>query len=433
MKICVFGLWHLGCVTAACVAEHFPTIGLDPTPRTIADLQAGRPPILEPGLEDLIRTGQSNGQLRFTSDAGEAVAEADVVWVAYDTPVDEEDRADVGFVEAQIASLFPHLRQGAVVLISSQLPVGSTRRIEASHRRKYPDRDIAFAYSPENLRLGKALDAFRHPGRIVVGTRNLEDRGPLEKLLTPICQDLVWMSAESAEMTKHALNAFLANSIVFINEIAAICEEVGADARQVEKGLKSDERIGPRAYLGAGGPYTGGTLARDVAFLTETAAQRSVAAPLLESIKRSNDLHKNWYRHKLESVCGTLAGKTVTVLGLTYKPGTDTLRRSGAVELCSWLVERDVKVNAFDPVVRRLPEELSHRVALCDSATAALEASDAVVVATEWPQFRELTVQDLIENMKTPVILDANRFLEKSLQPAPPLLYIAVGLPGERP
>ncbi len=230
-------------------------------------------------------------------------------------------------------------------------------------------------------------------------------------------------------MTKHALNSFLANSIVFANEIGALCEESGADAKDVERGLKTDERIGPRAYLAAGGPFAGGTLARDLSFLIATAVQVGVPVPLLESIRRSNDLHKNWPRRKLESVLGTLPGRTVAVLGLTYKPGTDTLRRSAAVELCHWLLERQVKVNAFDPAVQQLPEDLNRRITLCHSASEALQGCDAAVIATEWPQFREIAAQDLIEHMKTPVVLDANRFLEKTLAGTSTLVYIAVGMP----
>ena len=252
MRVCVLGLWHLGCVTAACVAEHFPVIGWDTEPATVAGLRAGESPIMEPGLAELLRAGVSKGMLRFTSDPGEAVSEADIVWVAFDTPVDDEDRADVAYVEARIESVFPHLRDSATVLISSQMPVGSTRRIADLYRQRYPGRDVRFAYSPENLRLGKALQAFRNPERIVVGTQDLEDRGKLLPLLEPFCRNLVWMSNESAEMTKHALNSFLANSIAFANEIGALCEETGADAKEVEIGLKTDERIGPRAYLKAG-------------------------------------------------------------------------------------------------------------------------------------------------------------------------------------
>jgi UDPglucose 6-dehydrogenase len=369
--------------------------------------------------------------LRFTADPSEAVSEADIVWVTFDTPVDDDDRADVAYVEARIESVFPHLREHASVLISSQIPVGSTSRIAALYRRRYPGRDIHFAYSPENLRLGKALDVFRKPERIVVGTEDLRDRESLRQLLEPFCLNLVWMSNESAEMTKHALNSFLANSIAFANEIGALCEETGADAKDVERGLKTDERIGPRAYLKAGAPYAGGTLARDVLFLIGKAEQAGRPVPLLESIRRSNDLHTIWSRRKLESVLGKLQGKTIAVLGLTYKPGTDTLRRSAAVELCHWLLERNVKVNAFDPAVQRLPEDLNTGVTLCHSAGDALKGCDAAVIATEWPQFRELPAQDLVNQMKTPVVLDANRFLEKTLGGNPAIVYVAVGMPKE--
>lgn len=429
MKICVFGLHHLGCVTAACVAEHFQTIAVDSDQRVVADIQAGKLPIFEPGLQEMIATGVASGRLEFTHDLAAAVTEADIVWVAFDTPVDEQDRADLAFVENQITSLFPYLRKDAVVLISSQMPVGSTRQIELRYHDQHPDGRIHIAYSPENLQLGKAIDVFRKPARIVVGTRGPEKREVLETLLKPFCDNLIWVSVESAEMTKHALNAFLANSIVFINEIAALCEEVGADAKQVERGLKSEERIGPRAYLGAGGPFGGGTLARDVTFLANRAEQLQITTPVLKSILCSNNLHKEWHQRKLEAVCGPLGGKTVAVLGLTYKPGTDTLRRSVAVELCKWLFNQGANVRTFDPVVRQLPEPLNQHLVLCDSAVEALKGSDAVVITTEWPQFKNLTSRDLIENMKTPVVLDANRFLENSLPVGPGLTYAAVGMP----
>ena len=429
MNVCVFGLWHLGCVTAACLAENFTTVGVDPDSSTVARLQAGEPPVFEPGLCELIRAGVRNSKLNFTCELGEAVRQSDVVWVTFDTPVNEEDEADCAYVVQQVCSLFPHLRPGMMVLISSQLPVGSTSSIEALYRQEYPDRDVRFAYSPENLRLGKALDVFRRPGRVVVGIRRPEDREILMPLLAPLSETIIWMSIESAEMTKHALNAFLANSVAFANEIATLCEEAGADAKDVEQGLKSDERIGARAYLRAGGPFAGGTLARDVSFLTMRAKQADLPVPLLRSIRESNDLHKSWPRRKLDSLLQKDAGNTVAVLGLTYKPGTDTLRRSAAVELCRWLSSRQVAVRAFDPAVRELPEELTGMITLCDSALEALVGAQAAVVATECPEFRELSARDLIERMKTAVVLDANRFLEKNLSKDPSVHYITVGKP----
>jgi UDPglucose 6-dehydrogenase len=429
MKVCVFGLWHLGCVTAACLAEHFTTVGVDPDSSTVARLQAGDPPVFEPGLSELIRAVIANDSLKFTCDLGEAVRQSEIVWVTFDTPVNEEDEADCDYVVQQVRGLFPHLRPGTMVLISSQLPVGSTSSIAALYRQEYPDGGVRFAYSPENLRLGKALEVFRRPGRVVVGVSRPADREILTPLLAPFSENLIWMSIESAEMTKHALNAFLADSVAFANEIASLCEEVGADAVQVEQGLKSDERIGARAYLRAGGPFAGGTLARDVSFLAMLARQTDLPVPLLRSIRESNDLHKNWPRRKLDSLLPTQAGSTVAVLGLTYKPGTDTLRRSSAVELCQWLSSRQVAVRAFDPAVRKLPEELAGVITLCDSALEALVGAQAAVVATECPEFRELTARDLIEKMKTPVVLDANRFLEKNLSKDSAVHYITVGKP----
>jgi UDPglucose 6-dehydrogenase len=430
MTVCVFGLWHLGCVTAACVAEHFPTIGLDPGTRTIASLNDGEPPLFEPGLADLIKSGISRGALRFTTDLGDALSAADIIWVTFDTPVDEEDRADIAYVERQIFSLFPHLREGATVLISSQLPAGTTRRIETAYRNAFPNGTARFAYSPENLRLGKAIEVFRRPGRIVVGARD-DDGSPLKSFLGAFCDNLIWMSVESAEMTKHALNAFLANSIAFINEIAAISEEVGADAKEVERGLKSDDRIGPRAYLGAGGPFAGGTLARDISFLTSAARSLGLPAPLLDSVRLSNDLHKEWPRRKLRSIFGTLSGRRVAVLGLTYKPGTNTLRRSAAVELCRWLAGEGVRVAAYDPASPELPADLRERLVLADSALDAITGCEAAVVATEWPEFRTIRAEDFVQRMTSPIVLDANRFLETSLAARPPIRFVTVGRPKE--
>jgi UDPglucose 6-dehydrogenase len=425
MNVCVFGLWHLGCVTAACVAERYQVTGIDPDAENIKSLRHAQAPVLEPGLNELIRSGIDRGTLHFAPEPA-AVCDAEIVWVTFDTPVNEADEADHGYVEAQIASLFPYLRERAIVLISSQLPAGATARIEQRYRNEYPGGAASFAYSPENLRLGKALFVFRNPGRIVVGVRTAGDRHRLAAFLAPLCENIIWMSVESAEMTKHALNSFLANSIVFMNEVASLCEQVGADAKQVEQGLKTDERIGPRAYLSPGSAFAGGTLARDVAFLVRRSGEARVAVPVLAAIRESNEFHKKWPRRKLESLLGGLGGKRIAVLGLTYKPGTDTLRRSAAVELVEWLLSEEATVAAFDPAVQQAPLD----IALCGSAVEAVKGADAAVVATEWPVFRELRREDFIKLMRTPIIIDANRFLGPHLDLAPPIRYAAVGQPG---
>lgn len=426
MRICVFGLWHLGCVTAACVAEKFTTVGCDPDRQTVTNLAAGHPPIFEPGLEDLITRGAGAGRLTFTSDPREAVEGAEVVWIAFDTPVDDEDTADVEFVARHIRGIFPHLSEGTMVLISSQVPVGFTSRIEEEFRSAHPDRRVGFAYSPENLRLGTALESFRRPQRIVVGVRPSEDRTRLEMLLGSFCSSLEWMSVESAEMTKHALNAFLANSIAFINEIAALGEAVGADARDVARGLKSDARIGPRAYLNPGGAFAGGTLARDVSALGELANRAGLPAPLLKAIYTSNRAHADWPRRKLQELLGDLAGTRIAVLGLTYKAGTDTLRRSAAVELCQWLHSQGAAAHAYDPAVRAVPIEMKGFVQAGASIREALNGADAAVIATEWPEFRTISYDDLVP-MRRRILVDPNRFLDSSLRNDARLLYAAVG------
>lgn len=395
MRVCVAGMWHLGTVTAAALASvGHDVVAYDQDADVIARLQRGEAPVREPGLDDLLKSSR----LRFTDNAPHAVSGADVVWIAYDTPVDAGDNADTAWVMSRVESLFPHLGDGMTLVISSQLPAGSTRQLEERFAQR---RRVSFVYSPENLRLGKALDAFLRPDRVVAGTRDETARDVFRDLMQPITSNIEWMSIESAEMTKHALNAFLATSVAFINEIAVVCERVGADAKEVERGLKSDARIGQRAYLSPGGAFAGGTLARDVQFLAELGG----AVPLLRGVKTSNDVHKQWALEKLAKVLGNLKGRTIAVWGLTYKPGTDTLRRSAAVELCLELRARGANVRAYDPAVRATPEL---DIELAPSAEAATRFADALVVATQWPEFRSVSFEQLPRAI---VVIDANRFL----------------------
>ena len=317
---------------------------------------------------------------------------------------------------ARAGEILPHLRDDAVVIVSSQLPVGSVARLEAMR----PGLDIAC--SPENLRLGKAIEVFTQPDRVIVGVRGERAKARIADVLAPITTKLEWMSVESAEMTKHAINAFLAVSVTFANELAQICEQVGADAKQVERGLKTEARIGPRAYLSPGGAFAGGTLARDVAFLGQLAERHGLAQPLLAGVRPSNEAHKQWPLRRLRELLGSLEGTTIAVWGLTYKPGTDTLRRSAAVELCRSLVWSKARVVAWDPAVKQLPDDLP--IALVADPAAAVAGASAVVVATEWPQLREVELAKLAATMKRALVLDANRFLAKQ---ATGVEYVAVG------
>ncbi len=419
MRVTVYGLWHLGCVTAACLAESgHEVVGLDPNANTIANLHTNRPGVDEPGLAALIAEQQCLGRLRFTGNAADAIPSSEVIWVCFDTPVDAEDNADVQWVRDRLEDIATHITPGTLILISSQLPVGFGGKLSAD----WVDLGTRVAYSPENLRLGQALDCFRKPDRIVIGCDSA-DRDTLSRLLAPFGGERVWMSVASAEMTKHAVNAFLATSVAFINELARICEVVGADAKEVERGLRSEQRIGPRAYLSPGAAFSGGTLARDIGFLLELAREHDCPAHLLSGVRESNECQKNWLRDQLSTLP---AGSTVAVLGLTYKPGTDTLRRSGPLELCQWLLTRGVKVRAHDPAVKEHTGELAE-IELADTAEAALRGADVGVLATSWPEYRAITPAQVSRVMKTPCIIDPTHYLAGSLADAADIVYVALG------
>ncbi len=420
MNICVLGLWHLGSVTAACSARWFNVVGLDFEPGTVGNLGAGRAPLLEPGLNELLAAGLASGKLSFTTDPQAACSQADVLWLTCDTPVNESDESDVGSVTAKLRRALPHLPAGALVLISAQLPVGTCAALEA----EFPG--LHFACYPENLRLGKALDSFEKAERIVVGLRSDAKRALLEQLLSPFTPQIVFMRTESAEMVKHALNSFLALSITFINEVARLCEHTGADAKEVAFGLKTEARIGSKAYLGPGGPFAGGTLARDVVTLTQLARVTGETISVIPAIKQSNDLHRGWVFRRLEARLGGLRGRKIAVLGLTYTTNTDTLRRSAAVELCFKLLQAGAQVTAFDPAVRTLPPEL-HAVSLCPDLAAAVRGVEAVAVCTEWPQFRQADWTALAATLRGRVFVDANCFLERELKGISGVEHLSVG------
>ena len=288
-------------------------------------------------------------------------------------------------------------------------------------------RQVDFASSPENLRLGGAITAFENPSRIVVGIRHDRLKQKIEPVLSRFCSQLIWMSVESAEMVKHAVNAWLATSVTFTNEIASLCERVGADASDVERALRTEPRIGPKAYVRAGAAFAGGTLARDVLFLEDLSGQKKLSNPLLKSLIPSNAFHRGWPLRKLEEALGDLRGKTIALLGLAYKPGTDAIRRSVAIELCRELIRRGGKVQAFDPKVTSLPEDLGKSVILASSAEAAMEGAEAVVVATEWPEFREINTETIIGTLKRPIVIDQNRFLGREIVDNPQIRYVTIG------
>ena len=426
MRIAVIGLWHLGSVVAVCSAAAGHTVvGWDPDDKTVVRLADAMPPVAEPGVASLARAGLDSGALAFVTDRRIAVAGADVVWITFDTPVDDDDRADVESVIAQVVDLYGDLETGALIVVSSQLPLGTVARLEEAWNKVAGQRRVSFACVPENLRLGKAVDVFTNPDRIVAGVRSDHDRTRIQELFAPLDR-LVFMSVESAEMTKHAINAFLATSVTFINELATLCEVWGADAKDVERGLKSERRIGPSAYLSPGAAFAGGTLARDVMALKTLGARAGRKTPLLDGVEASNREHRHWTERRLVDELGLLAGKKIAIWGLTYKPGTDTLRRSMSVELCRWLIGQGATVSVHDPEAQALPADLGS-VARFDSAIDAAQSASALVVSTEWAEYRAVDADALAAVMPAGVVIDANRFLGSVLASDSRFRLLSVG------
>jgi UDPglucose 6-dehydrogenase len=426
MKIAVTGLWHLGLVTAACLTNAgYEVIAFDPDKKLIADLNKAKTPIMEPGLDELLSAGVANNKLTYTANI-EQLKNNNIVWVTYDTPVNDKDEADVQYVTNQVKRFFPFLSNNTLVILSSQLPVGTARSLQKAYQENYSN-PVTFVSIPENLRLGNAIRIFTLPDRIIVGLQEQNDKATLEKLLSPFSNNIIWMSLESAEMTKHALNAFLATSVTFINELAILCEKVGANANEVEKGLKSEERIGPKAYVRPGGAIGGGTLLRDIHYLNQLGERVNEPTHLFSSVLKSNHYHKNWINRKLKSIFNEMGNKTLGVLGLTYKTSTDTLRRSTSVDLCQALAQEGVTIFAFDPVIKNIPDDIASFIHLKKSITETINKVDGVLVLTEWPQFRELTAEAFLKEVNQPLLIDPTAYLVQTLGNDSRIQYHSVG------
>jgi UDPglucose 6-dehydrogenase len=429
VKVAILGLWHQGTVTAAALAAlGHDVVAVDGDAARLAKLARGVPPVHEPGLEALLERSLASGRLRFAPTLAQGGADVQVLWIAHDTPIDTDGRAMVDLVEEEIRGALREAPAGVAVVVSAQLPVGSVGRLERS-RMLEAGRAPSIAYVPENLRLGRAVQDFLHPDRLVVGVRDAAMRIVLAALLQPIGAPIEWMSVESAEMTKHALNAFFATSVAFTNEIAALCEATGADAREVERGLRTDARIGPRAYVSPGAAFAGGTLERDVGYLRGAASEQGVSIPLLDAVLASNAGHAGWARRKLKDMYRDISRLTVAVWGLTYKQGTDTLRGSPSIALCEWLCAEGARIRVHDPEVKELPEHLREVLARFEDPAAAVAGADALIVGTDWPIYRSVEVGRLEIGPRGLVVLDPNRFLP-ALGAAPRVLrYFAVGMP----
>jgi len=410
-RVCVVGLWHLGCVYSGCLARlGYRVIGTDEDTRIIEKLKEGKPPIFEPGLDNLVAEGMAHGSLDFVEDIERGALDADYVVIAYDTPVDAEDRVDLSPI-FRAANRLKIATRHATFVVSSQVPVGTCEQIAMM----LSDGGIApdLAYVPENLRLGEAIERFMKPEMIVIGANSPSTISKVQALFAPINTKVIQMDLRSAEMAKHALNAFLATSISFANEVGNICDLVGADALNVAKALRSDSRIGQKALLRPGLGFAGGTLARDLRILQEAGKMHGYETILLDSVLDVNQRQNASIVNRLKLLVGELGGKSVAVLGLTYKSGTSTLRRSAALEIISRLQQEGAAVKAFDPQVSR-SDVAGETFLLCDDPYEVCENADILVVLNDWPGFVDLDFKRIRGIMRVPTMLDTQNLLDPS-------------------
>jgi UDPglucose 6-dehydrogenase len=355
----------------------------------------------------------------------------DFLWVTYDTPVDENDVANEDFVFEKIELTLPQITFDTIIIISSQLPVGSIKRLEKIIELNYSEKKLTVVCAPENLRLGNAINIFLNQERVVLGVRNQKHLEKLVALFNPITENIKWMKPESAEMTKHALNSFLALSIAYANEVARVCEVVGASYHEVEAGLKSDQRIGSKAYLSSGNSYAGGTLARDVEFFRKITKQNSQEFPLLNAIRFSNQRHKYWSFYKIKELWPDLSGLEIVVWGLTYKSGTSTLRRSLAVELVDLLILEGTVIRVHDDKAEDLPASWTKTVQRFQDPIVALKKSKVLLIGTPSSNYKEILEKNIERLPQDITIIDAGGYFA-GLKLPKLVRYISVGLCEER-
>jgi len=426
VKITTFGLWHLGCVTAAGLAElGYNVVGTDFDAKVVKNLSDGRPPIFEPGLEELLKKHIKRKNLTFLFDKKTALEGADFILVTFDTKVDEHDQVDLSDINRAADEISKYIKDGSIVIISSQVPVCTCSKIkEAIAKKNRAKFDVC--YVPENLRLGEALNSFLKPDRIVIGANNDATLDRVKKLFEPLKCKTLTMSVESAEMAKHALNAYMAACISFINEISDICELSGASALDVARALKTDRRISPHAPINPGLGFSGGTLARDVQVLRTYGNMKNYDAKLLDAIIEVNDRRKHLVLSKLEKLFGGIKSIQVGILGLTYKPGTDTLRRSLSLEVAKDLISHGVRVKAYDPKITKAIPDIP-KMEVCSTIEDVAKGSDVLVLITEWPEFKKLPLEKIKTLMKNPIFLDVKNFLDPREFKKLKFRYIGVG------
>ena len=427
------GAGYVGLVSGTCFAEFGADVTcVDVDEGRIDRLRAGQIPIYEPGLADLVERNAASGRLRFVTGPGPEVGAADLVFIAVGTPARRGDgHADLGHVYRAATMIAPHLRGYTVLVTKSTVPVGTAREVRRLVRETCPEADFDVASNPEFLREGSAIEDFMRPDRIVLGVESARAEALLRELYRPlnlIETPIVATGIESAELTKYACNAFLATKVSFINEIAALCEEAGADVHAVARGMGLDRRIG-RRFLHPGPGYGGSCLPKDVAALARIAEERDVPARIVEATIAVNRAQPERMRDKIRGALdGDVAGKRIGVLGLTFKPETDDMREAPSLHVLPPLIDEGAKVQAHDPqgmdeAAARLPES----VRFCTEPYAVAETADAVVLMTEWNAYRGLDLERVRDAMCGRVFVDLRNVYEPDAMRALGFRYCGVG------
>ena len=432
MKICMIGAGYVGLVSAACFAEFgWNVICVDKDRDRVAGLNNNDIPIYEQGLDELVARNVATGRLQFSSSLPEGVRGADVVFLAVGTPIRRGDGyADLTFVFEAVEEMAPHLDGSAVVATKSTVPVGTSREIKRRLSELRPDLDAAVCSNPEFLREGSAIRDFTHPDRVLIGCDDARGHEALQRLYQPLAlrnAPILFVSPELAELAKYAANAFLAMKITFINEIADLCEAVGATVGEVATAIGADGRIGPK-FLHAGPGYGGSCFPKDVTAVIRTAREAKAPLSLVEQVEKVNAERKIAMAGRIEAaVGGSLRDKTVAVLGVTFKPNTDDMREAPSLVIVPMLQARGAHVRAYDPQACPKAEALLPHVEWCRSALEAAQAADVVVVLTEWNEFRALDLKRLREAMLGDVLVDLRNALSEASAEEAGFEYYGIG------
>jgi UDPglucose 6-dehydrogenase len=437
MRIAMIGTGYVGLVSGACFSEFGLTVAcVDQDAAKIARLQQGEVPIFEPGLGALVAANAAAGRLNFTTDLAAAVAGAEAVFIAVGTPSRRGDgHADLSYVYAAAEAVGRALAGYAVVVTKSTVPVGTGREVAQILRRTRPEGGFDVASNPEFLREGSAIADFMRPDRVVIGTDSERARAVLRQLYRPLYlieTPMVFTGIETAELIKYAANAFLATKITFINEIADLCEALGSDVQDVARGIGLDGRIG-RKFLHAGPGFGGSCFPKDCTALVRTAREAAAPLAIVEAAVAVNDARKRRMADKIIAACGgSLAGKTLAVLGLTFKPNTDDMRDAPSLAILPRLVAAGARIQAFDPEGMAEAQKLMPDLVYCQDAYQTMEGADALILLTEWNEFRGLDLDRVKGLLARPLVIDLRNIYQPQEMASGGLSYLSIGRPAQR-